>query len=294
MTVSAHRDKKYGETDKGPFEAWCASEQEAAAHAAVPVLPNLVDPDVAERAVCVVSDRYPPFDGHWHAHQSAQFVYACEGMLTIHTRRGVWIVPPHRAVWLPPSMVHKVAAERAVHLRTLYVKPGEAATPDEPAVVAVDPLLDALLAEAATYGTGYPLGGREERLIAVILDRLPYLATVPSYLPMPTDARLLRLTSLLQSHPADPRTLDALATACGMTARTAARLFARETGLTFAQWRQQLRLLKGMQWLSQGQSVTEVALEAGYQDVSAFITVFKQAFGDTPARYFRRGELGRG
>lgn len=263
--------------------------ERAVAGAAAPVLPNPVDPDLAERGVCVVSDRYPSFDGHWHAHQSAQFVYACEGMLTTHTRSGMWIVPPHRAVWLPPAMVHKVAAERAVHLRTLYVKPGEVMTPVEPAVVNVDPLLDALLAEAATLGTGYPLGGREERLIAVILDRLPHQETVPSYLPMPADARLLRLTGLLQVHPADPRTLDALATACGMTARTAARLFVRETGLTFAQWRQQLRLLKGMQWLSQGWSVTEVALEAGYQDVSAFITVFKQAFGETPARYIRQG-----
>lgn len=74
-----------------------------------------------------------------------------------------------------------------------------------------------------------------------------------------------------------------------MSARTAARLFASETGLTFAQWRQQLRLLRGMQWLSQGRCVTEVALEVGYQDVSGFIAVFKRAFGETPARYFQRG-----
>lgn len=256
---------------------------------APPVLDNPLDADAAERGVCVVSDRYPPFDGHWHAHQSAQFVYACEGMLTTHTQRGTWIVPPHRAVWLPPGMVHKVAADRPVRLRTLYVKPGAADTPSEPGVVTVDPLLDALLAEAATFGTDYPLGGREERLIAVILDRLPNLGTVPSYLPTPADPRLVRLTTALQAQPADARTLDELAAACGMTARTAARLFAKETGLTFAQWRQQLRLLKGMQWLSQGRSVTEVALEVGYLDVSGFITVFKQAFGDTPARYFRRG-----
>lgn len=256
---------------------------------APPVLDNVVDADAAERAVCVVSDRYPPFDGHWHAHQSAQFVYACEGMLTTHTQRGTWIVPPHRAVWLPPGMVHKVAADRPVWLRTLYVKPGAAPTPAEPGVVTVDPLLDALLAEAAGFGTGYPLGGREERLIAVILDRLPSLETVPSYLPTPADPRLARLTTALLAQPADARTLDELAAACGMTARTAARLFMKETGLTFAQWRQQLRLLKGMQWLSQGRSVTDVALEVGYLDVSGFITVFKQAFGETPARYFRRG-----
>lgn len=253
-----------------------------------PVLDNPVDADTAERAVCVVSDRYPPFDGHWHAHQSAQFVYACEGMLTTHTQRGTWIVPPHRAVWLPPGMVHKVAADRPVWLRTLYVKPGVADIPSEPGVVTVGPLLDALLAEAASFGPDYPLGRQEERLIAVILDRLPNLETVPSYLPTPVDPRLVRLTTALQAQPADARTLDELAAACGMTARTAARLFAKETGLTFAQWRQQLRLLKGMQWLSQGRSVTEVALEVGYLDASGFITVFKQAFGDTPARYFRR------
>lgn len=66
-----------------------------------------------------------------------------------------------------------------------------------------------------------------------------------------------------------------------------ARLFSRDTGLTFTQWRQQLRLLKALQALSLGESVTQVALAVGYQDVSAFIQVFKDAFGDTPARYAR-------
>lgn len=50
-----------------------------------------------------------------------------------------------------------------------------------------------------------------------------------------------------------------------MTARTAARLFSRDTGLTFTQWRQQLRSLKALQALSLGESVTQVALAVGYQ-----------------------------
>ena len=255
---------------------------------AVSLSSHPVEPDLAERGVCVVSDRYPAFEGPWHAHQSAQFVYACQGLLTVHTRQGFWIVPPHRAVWLPPAMEHKVTADRPVHLRTLYVKPGHAPTPTQPSIVSVDALLDALLSAAAALGTQYPLGGSEERLVAVILDRLPQLEAVPSYLPSPTDPRLVRLTALLKAQLADPRTLDELASECGMTARTAARLFVKETGLTFGEWRQQLRLLIGMQWLSQGQGVTAVALGVGYQDVSAFITAFKRAFGATPARYFRR------
>ena len=73
----------------------------------------------------------------------------------------------------------------------------------------------------------------------------------------------------------------------GVTARTAARLFVKETGQTFGQWRQQLRLLVALEHLGGGASVTQVALEVGYSDVSSFIAVFRDAFGDTPARYFR-------
>ncbi|SIT48653.1 Uncharacterized HTH-type transcriptional regulator YeaM (fragment) [Paraburkholderia ribeironis] len=82
-----------------------------------------------------------------------------------------------------------------------------------------------------------------------------------------------------------PLVLEELAAAAGVTARTAARLFVKETGQTFGQWRQQLRLLVALEDLSAG--VTQVALEVGYNDVSSFISVFRAAFGDTPARYFR-------
>jgi len=92
---------------------------------------------------------------------------------------------------------------------------------------------------------------------------------------------------MLEQDPADSRSLEELAGACGMTSRTAARLFVKETGLTFGKWRQQLRLLKAMQSLSLGGSVTSVAAEVGYSDISAFITVFKHAFGRTPAKYFQ-------
>lgn len=34
--------------------------------------------------------------------------------------------------------------------------------------------------------------------------------------------------------------------------------------------------------------MTQVAMEVGYADVSSFIAVFKEAFGETPARYFDR------
>jgi AraC-like DNA-binding protein len=160
------------------------------------------------------------------------------------------------------------------------------ALPPACCVVAVDALVRELLFAAAAFGGAYPSEGAEARLVRVILDRLPALEVAPLELPSPRDPRLRRLADALVADPADARTLPQLARASGMTARTAARLFAKDTRLSFARWRQQLRLVVALERLGAGEAVTTVALEVGYRDVSSFIAVFKAALGDTPASYF--------
>ncbi|SNT15839.1 transcriptional regulator, AraC family [Noviherbaspirillum humi] len=248
---------------------------------------RFIDPDGAENPVFVLVQRYDAGEGNWHVHRRAQLIQPGEGVLTVRTDAGVWVVPPQRAVWILPGERHQVSAAKAFLLRSLYVDASAAPIPSRSGVIFVDRLLDALMAEAATFGHSFPSHGMEQRLLQVILDRLGRLDVVPSWLPMPTDGRLLRLIGLLDQDPAEARTLDTLAGLCGMTGRTAARLFLKQTGLTFSHWRQQFRLLKAIHLLSMGKSVTYIALEVGYRDVSSFITVFKEAFGETPARYFQ-------
>jgi len=234
----------------------------------------------------VYSEQHPAFDGDWHAHPCGQLIYARDGVLTIHTELRLWVVPPRRAVWIVPDTRHKGSAPKAFCLITLYVPPDLAPLPAQCTVFTVDQLLDALLCEAAGFDTTTPLDGSQTRLMQVILDRLSKLEAMRAFVPMPRDLRLVRLVSMIEQNPADSRSLEALSAQSGMTARTAARLFARETGMTFVQWRQQFRLLKAAQSLSLGESVANVSAEVGYSDVSSFIMVFKKAFGITPARYF--------
>jgi AraC-like DNA-binding protein len=246
-----------------------------------------INPDSAPSPLFVLSERYENLDGPWHRHRRAQFVYASDGVLTTRMPDGLWVVPPRRALWILSGQLHKGSASRQFRLKTLYAEPGLPIIPKANCVVSVDGLLDALLSEAATFGMAYAQEGPEQRLMQVIMDRLPHLETLPSFLPMPQDARLLAMTARLEDSPADQRGLEAHATESGITPRTATRLFVKETGLTFAQWRQQLRLLRAMQALSMGESVTNVSNDVGYADTSAFIKVFKATFGQTPARYFR-------
>lgn len=247
----------------------------------------LIDPDAGDRPAFVLDARHRRMDGPWHAHRRGQLVHAAEGVLVVSTAEGRWVVPPARAVWVPAGRKHFVASSRPFRLLTLYVDREAAPLPDACRVVAVDALVRALLATAAAFGRDYPAGGAEERLVRVILDRLPALAVAPLlHLPAARSAQLAKLTAQLAEAPADRRTLDEWAARVGLTARTAARRFVSETGLTFGQWRQQLRLLAALEQLGAGESVTAVAFAVGYDDVSSFIDAFKAAMGITPGRYF--------
>ena len=60
------------------------------------------------------------------------------------------------------------------------------------------------------------------------------------------------------------------------------RLFQRETGLSFRNWRQRMRLLSSLTALEAGHTVTDAALGCGADSTSAYIAAFKQLFGATP------------
>lgn len=246
-----------------------------------------IDPDAAPRSAFVLDAWSGPTRGAWHAHARAQLVHAAEGVIVVSTTRGRWVAPPHRAVWVPGGIRHAVASRRAFRLLTLYVDPRRASLAREPTVVGVDPLIEQLLSAAAGFGSDYPPRGAEARLVRVLLDRLPALAVAPLlHVPDPTTAPLRTIARALADEPGDARTLDAWAREVGVGAKTAARRFVAETGMTFGRWRQQLRVVASLERLGAGESVTAVAFAVGYHDVSSFIAAFKATLGTTPARYF--------
>ena len=245
-----------------------------------------VDPDAVPAPIFVLSEQSAPGLGPWHRHRRAQLIYASEGVLTVETKTGLWVVPPQRAAWILPTVRHRVRSGQQFWLRTLYVHSADVAIPPACCVVSVDPLARELLIAASTFGASYPPNGPEQRLLTVLLDRLSLLEVAALHLPNPSDARALKIARALRADPASTATLSELARGSGITARTAARLFLKETELTFGRWRQQLRLLTALELLGSNASVTEVAFAVGYSDVSSFIAMFRQALGTTPARYF--------
>lgn len=250
----------------------------------------IFDPGTPSKAqITTLTREYPP--GHIvpsHFHDRHQLVFACRGVMTVRTGVGAWIVPTHRAVWIPARIPHTITMSGAVSMRTLYLRPQLAPTlPRSCCVVNVLPLLRELILHACALSSLDRKIKRQRFLIDLIVDQLETIRMVSLQLPNPSDLRALRVAKVLLSEPGDQRTLQQICKNAGAGKRTIERLFQKETGMTFGKWRQQLRLMQAMRLLADGAKVTHAALEAGYSTPSAFISMFRKTLGTTPMSYFR-------
>ena len=238
------------------------------------------------RPVAAWTGDYPA--GHLiapHRHAQAQLVYAAAGVMTVTAAAGAWLVPPQCAVWVPAGVEHSLLAHGPMALRTLYFEPAAAPLPDRCAVIAVAPLLRELILAVTALPPAYDTGGADGRLLATLRDRLRLAPETPLFLPMPRDRRLAALCRALADAPGDGRPLAAWGRRVGASARTLARLFVAETGMTFGRWRRRARLQAAIRRLAAGEPVIAVALDLGYEGPSAFIAMFRRALGRTPGRY---------
>jgi len=232
----------------------------------------------------------------WHTHDLNQLCYPLRGSLQISTPTGMWLVPPHRAVWVPAGVPHAHRANGPTEMRSLvFAEPVNPLHLDRPTVLTVDALLREVIAALCegrneeglpTPGDGPALDRRRRRnLERVALDRLRQAEELHLDLPQPADDRLRTITDVLVENPADPRSAAQLGAHAGASERTLSRLFRSETGMTFPQWRARLRLQHALALLAAGEPVTAVAMACGFASPSAFIETFRNTLGTTPGRY---------
>lgn len=224
-----------------------------------------------------------------HHHPRAQLLYCISGIMEVLAGNAVWLVPPQRALWMPPDVIHEMRCRGHVSLRTVYVRPDAipASFPHNPAIVRISPLLRELILRAVEMPNLYDESSKDGKIVELILSEFFWEHENLLTMQQPNDKRLRRIYKHLLKEPDDARTLDDWATELGVSSRTLARLFQNETGTSFTLWRQQIRLLSALPRLAVGEPVIDVALAVGYDTPSAFTEMFRRFTGTTPARYFR-------
>lgn len=222
-----------------------------------------------------------------HSHPWVQLLYASEGVMRVRTELGVWIIPPRRALLIPPGVVHELIMLSRVNQRTLYIDTAAAGTLVGAGckVLEVSPLLRELILALSAEPADYPPGGRGEALARLILSELAAMETVPIAIPWPRDRRLQALCGDIMARPGSLRRLDDYALDAGASARTLIRLFPKETGLHYRQWVQQVHLAHAFEMLARGENVGTIAATLGYASPSAFTSMFRRLLGKTPQSY---------
>jgi len=223
-----------------------------------------------------------------HSHRRGQLAGVRRGLLTMGTEAGAWVVPADHAVWLPPHQPHYGYTHGAVEGWSCYVAESAcAALPAKPCTIKATGLLREAVIRASHW-QGQEMDAAQRRLAMVLLDELGAAPIEPFSLPMPKDPRLAAIARALLDEPGDRRGMDAWAAWAAVSERTLSRRFVAETGYSYTAWRQRARLMRALEMLAEGAPVTTVALDLGYDSVSAFIAVFKRTLGVTPSGYFAR------
>ena len=224
---------------------------------------------------------------HWHAR--AQIVFAVAGTMRARTDRRVWIVPPTRALWVPARTVHEIQMYGVVQMRSLYVNQrAGAGMPGTCVVLDVTPLLKELIVRAVALPTDYDERGDDGLLMRLLMAEVRRLPPCALDLPLPASTDLTALCERILADLSARRPCTVDAGDMRISSRTLYRRFLRETGITFARWKQQARLLESIRRLAEGAPVTTVALDLGYESPSAFSTMFRRALGVAPRAFTAR------
>ncbi len=242
--------------------------------------------DVA-RPVIAIGHAFPDsFELAEHRHRRSQFLYAATGVMAVSTPDGAWVAPPERAVWIPAGTPHSVRMVGAVQTRSVLVEPGEC--PGRGAkcqIVGVSPLLRHLLSAAAGVAPEYEIDGRDGLVMRLLMAEIDQAPMIPLAVPFPSHPALARRCHAFLERPSAAATIDEWADALAMNRRSFTRLFRRETGMSFAEWRQQACLSVALPKLASGEPVTSIAYDLGYDGPGNFSTMFKRVLGAPPSRY---------
>lgn len=137
-----------------------------------------------------------------HSHPWHQLVYASRGVMTVRTPEGSWVVPTHRAVWVPARVRYSIQMSGPVSLRTIYLVPSlSSSLPDRCHALAISPLLREVILRITELRDLSARMPAHAHLISVLLDHLHVMQSEPIHLPLPRDSRAKRIAAHLQNEP---------------------------------------------------------------------------------------------
>ncbi|MCC4106250.1 AraC family transcriptional regulator [Serratia ureilytica] len=226
-----------------------------------------------------------------HSHTQGELVLAISGLVACEVAQRYWLVPPGCALWIPAGTAHysQAAVDACGFFLSIDGQPPW--LPQKCCTVRATPLLKEMAAALAKEPRTDLNQHYLDLLVALMSEEIQRSPFEHAHFPLPADRRLQHVAKSLIEKPDDRKTLAQWAIDSGMSERTFSRRLRAETGMSFGQWRKQLHLIIALNALSSGNSVQKTSEMLGYETVTGFISMFKQALGSTPAQFFAKKPL---
>ncbi len=224
-----------------------------------------------------------------HAHEAGQLTFVEHGAFSLEADGHVWAVPMGKLYWVPAGVVHASVSRGPVRC-WLMVTPAELARhlPDDICVLEASPLLLAALARLRTIA---PDDAMIAPLMAVVAQEIAAIGREMPGLTLPRAAKMREWALRFLTRPDAKTGIDQAAAAVAMSRRSFTRHFEHDVGLSFGQWKRAVIVHHAVARLAEGVSVGGIAHEAGYDNVSAFIAMFKASCGCSPRAFHRSRPL---
>lgn len=232
------------------------------------------------------------FTDDQHSHKKAQLIYVEKGFQYLHVGNDRHLLPLHHCAYIPPGLVHGSSSPlNQVYLRTIYFTIEDCSGfYNEIHIFHTPEVLKQMILYTEKYSRLLKYDKSEDALLNAILLGLPdfSIQSLKLTLPVPSDFRLMEITSKLFEGLSDPIDVDQLMQNSGMSVRTFQRLFRKEMGMSLASYIRLLRMLKAIELLSESTcSISEIAYQVGYSSLATFSNTFKDVVGMSPNQVVR-------
>lgn len=220
-----------------------------------------------------------------HHHVEGQLLFASRGVMLVETESNRWVIPPQRALWLPPLQIHSYNLLSQTDLRAIYFSSSLIAEctnftkSSQVHVITATALVKELIAGLFSEDYNEPSQRKMALLLLEILSEAPPLA---AELPMPHDERLFNAVRELLINQRWDISLSELAFIAAVSERTFSRLFVKDTGFSYRTWRKRARICASLDLLANGIPIKQVAFQLGFSCPAAFTAAFRSILDSTP------------
>ena len=221
-----------------------------------------------------------------HSHPRAQIISCDRGIMEVVTEHNIWIVNPLQSIWIASNEEHQVFFPNNVKVNSVFIDISRLNNlPLNSFAFDISNFFKSLLAKIVSFSNPNRLSLQQNRIFEVLLDEISYLKPSSTFLPTSHDIRIKKVTDALITDITSKHTIDFYANESCISSRTLSRLFVKELGMSFGEWKIRLKLLESLKLLGERRTIKDIAYNLGYENVSSFISIFKKHFGKTPTNY---------